>query len=133
LAREYRKALKDRLSPPCGKVAGTFVHHTNVEAAARDERRLVCYDCGVACDLTHMREQRITFLGDMGAHAPAARSLPVLNAKRGRHENPEAYRPPQESERQERWRLGFEKLGPAALLGHLDLARELTRSVRRAG
>ena len=31
LAREYRKALKNRLSPPCGKAAGMFVHHTNVE------------------------------------------------------------------------------------------------------
>jgi LmbE family N-acetylglucosaminyl deacetylase len=37
LLREYRKALKSRLSPPCGKVAGAFVHHTNLlDAHERD-------------------------------------------------------------------------------------------------
>src|SRR5690606_28089274 len=30
LAREYRRALANRLSPPCGKVAGTFVHPASV-------------------------------------------------------------------------------------------------------
>ena len=50
-SREYRKALKDRLSLPCGKVAGAFIHETNIEDAEADERKLVCYDCGVACDL----------------------------------------------------------------------------------
>jgi radical SAM-linked protein len=33
----------------------------------------------------------------------------------------------------QRFRLRFEKTGPAALLGHLDLARELPRAIRRAG
>jgi hypothetical protein len=36
LAREYRKAVKNRLSPPCGKAVGMFVHHTNLEAHAAD-------------------------------------------------------------------------------------------------
>jgi radical SAM-linked protein len=81
-----------------------------------------------------MREQRIGFLHDMGAEtAPVAkRVLPVLKLHRDHHD-PEALRPPQVSERQERWRLRFEKVGPAALLGHLDFVRELTRVVRRAG
>src|SRR5262249_13311922 len=51
LAREYRKALASRLSPPCGKVAGQFIHATNVAEHDSEARRLVCYDCGVACDL----------------------------------------------------------------------------------
>jgi len=33
----------------------------------------------------------------------------------------------------ERYRLRFQKLGPTALLGHLDLLRELPRVIRRAG
>jgi hypothetical protein len=37
LLREYRKALKNRLSPPCGKVAGAFVHHTNLKDAHADD------------------------------------------------------------------------------------------------
>jgi radical SAM-linked protein len=46
---------------------------------------------------------------------------------------PEHDRPAQPGERQERWRLSFEKLGPSALLGHLDFTRELGRVIRRAG
>ena len=75
LAKEYRKALQNRLSPPCGKVAGMFVHHTNVEDAAADPRRLVCYDCGVACDMTAMRDERIHFLESLGAKVWRANSI----------------------------------------------------------
>ncbi len=78
LAKEYRKALQNRLSPPCGKVAGAFVHHTNLEDANADERRLVCYDCGVACDMGQMRDERITFLTKLGAEK---RALPLYTTK----------------------------------------------------
>jgi hypothetical protein len=47
--------MQSRLSPPCGKAAGQFIHHTNLEDAHADARKLVCYDCGVACDLTRFR------------------------------------------------------------------------------
>ena len=70
LAREYRKALKNRLSPPCGKVAGAFIHATNLEEAEKETRRLVCYDCGVACDLGAMREERLVALRKLGAEKP---------------------------------------------------------------
>src|SRR6187397_2136621 len=77
LAREYRKALQSRLSPPCGKAAGAFIHHTNIEEAAADKRKLVCYDCGVACDMSQMRSERISFLGKLGA----VRRLPLFDEK----------------------------------------------------
>jgi radical SAM-linked protein len=70
LVREYRKALKSRLSPPCGKAAGAFVHHTNLEDAAKDQRKLVCYDCGVACDLSAMKSERLVYLTKLGAKTP---------------------------------------------------------------
>jgi len=200
LQREYQKALKNRLSPPCGKVAGMFIHHTNVSDASADERRLVCYDCGVACDMGKMRSQRISFLADMGAFEPTApRRLPMAGAvpragtpldaapshsaalesadaadaagatdraeesagmaaagspeafagvepsdvaaasngasdePSANERSPEFARPPQPGERQERWRLSFEKLGASALLGHLDFMREIGRVIRRAG
>jgi radical SAM-linked protein len=138
LAREYRKALASRLSPPCGKVKGMFVHHTNVADAAADARRLVCYDCGVACDLGKMREDRIGFLRKMGAETRGERAhLPVVTEVRAngapKRKSPEAYRPPQSGGDGERFRLRFSKTGPAALLGHLDLIRELPRIIRRAG
>jgi radical SAM-linked protein len=145
LAKEYRKALVNRLSPPCGKAAGMFIHHTNVSDARADERRLVCYDCGVACDMGKMRKERIAFLQSMGALEPTAgdRDNAARDVARGAPSDvepdaaelaaPELERPPQPGERHERWRISFEKLGPSALLGHLDFMRELGRVVRRAG
>lgn len=70
LAREWKRSLKDRLSPPCGKPVGMQVHHTNVAEAVQDQRKLVCYHCGVACDLDKMRTERVAFLQSLGAMAP---------------------------------------------------------------
>jgi radical SAM family uncharacterized protein/radical SAM-linked protein len=141
LAKEYRKALRNRLSPPCGKTIGSFVHYTNVESAEADKRPLVCYDCGVACDLSQMRTERIDFLTKMGA----MRRLPLIadappegdatpaelpaRPSRSARARPPRVRPPGEQPR--RYRFHFEKTGPAALLGHLDLVRELPRVMRR--
>jgi radical SAM family uncharacterized protein len=77
LLQEYRKALKGRASPPCGKVAGMLVHHTNLADAEPDQRKLVCYDCGVACDLSTMRSDRLVALRLLGAHARRGSAEPV--------------------------------------------------------
>ncbi|HWN66910.1 MAG TPA: TIGR03960 family B12-binding radical SAM protein [Haliangium sp.] len=78
LLSEYRKALASRLSPPCGKVAGQLIHHTNLTEARADTRRLVCYDCGVACDLTRMRQERLDYLTALGAEQqPPPRERPA--------------------------------------------------------
>ncbi len=158
LAREYRKALHNRLSPPCGKVAGTFIHHTNVEDAEADRRRLVCYDCGVACDMTQMRDERIEFLDKLNAHK---KHLPVLQEKPAVEVAPDdadlgpedeeqapvvaalpgkvgpVYPPKKEQPLRGRggfvYRFRFEKTGAMALLGHLDVVRELPRVFRRVG
>ncbi|HTQ46145.1 MAG TPA: TIGR03960 family B12-binding radical SAM protein [Polyangiaceae bacterium] len=123
LLREYRKALKNRLSPPCGKVAGTFVHATNLEDAHAETRRLVCYDCGVACDLSAMREQRVVYLRKLGAEAPR----PVEPPKRAQKGPP----PRLVQGEPRRYRFVYEKTGPAAFLSHLDVIRALPRSFRR--
>lgn len=135
LAREYRKALRSRLSPPCGKAVGMFVHHTNVADARADTRRLVCYDCGIACDMSRMREDRVDFLEDMGALKPGQRAqLPIVREDGpNRRQAPEVYRPARPGSPPEKYRLCFSKVGPAALLGHLDMGRELGRILRRAG
>jgi radical SAM family uncharacterized protein/radical SAM-linked protein len=165
LLREYRKALAGRASPPCGKVVGQFIHATNVRDAEAEKRRLVCYDCGVACDLGKMRADRVQYLKGMQAFEPGERArLPIVSnlppmsktvdeaddevrkdvendaaaiadtapPKAKKRRSPEAFRPERVG-RTERFRLRFEKLGAAALLGHLDLIRELPRALRRAG
>jgi radical SAM-linked protein len=135
LAREYRKALRSRLSPPCGKAVGMFIHHTNAADASADQRRLVCYDCGVACDMTQMRQERVDRLVAMGAvtPAPAAATPDPAEPRPVRREKPEKYRPLRPGSPPVRWRLRFSKTGPFALLGHLDMIRELPRVLRRAG
>jgi len=169
LEREYRKAVQSRLSPPCGKAKGAFIHHTSVSDAESDRRRLVCYDCGVACDMTRMRTRRVDYLRKMGAlepppprvalpvlgtpaetsaPAPAAEPAPQLAEAEAAAlvaaaeaapaiprvlRGPERHRPPQPAGKVVKYRLRYAKLGAAALLGHLDLIRELGRVIRRAG
>ncbi|MDP3278398.1 MAG: TIGR03960 family B12-binding radical SAM protein [Deltaproteobacteria bacterium] len=134
LLREYRKALASRLSPPCGKVIGQFVHHSNLEDAQAETKKLVCYDCGVACDLTEMRTERLVYLDRLGAkNRPAPREVSdepkaPINA-RGKRQPPTTM--VQGAAR--RVRLSFERLGRSAFHGHLDLVVLVPRVFRRAG
>ncbi|HQY63202.1 MAG TPA: TIGR03960 family B12-binding radical SAM protein [Polyangiaceae bacterium] len=131
LAREYRKALKSRLSVPCGKAAGMFIHHTNLEDAKADPRKLVCYDCGVACDLSAMREERLVLLSRLGAEKRRSRTEAEVAAIRAKV--PKGRKPPPRIVQGEgrRVRFAYEKLGPSAFLSHLDLVRAIPRAFRR--
>ncbi len=128
LAREYRKALRNRLSPPCGKAVGMLVHHTNVADAEAETRRLVCYDCGVACDLSAMREGRLSKLRGLGAEVAPARVAPRVTS-------PEERRPQHRVDQGPavRVRLGFTRVGRVAFQSHLDMVRLLPRVFRKAG
>ena len=128
LLREYRKAMQNRLSPPCGKAVGQFIHHTNLDDAHADTRKLVCYDCGVACDLSTMREERFVYLSQLSAKSrrePKERPAVVT---------PEERRPKASFAQGEpkRYRVGFRRLGRAAFESHLDLVRLVPRVFRRA-
>jgi radical SAM-linked protein len=107
-----------------------FVHHKNASDASADQRRLVCYDCGVACDMTTMKSRRIDLLKKMGAIAPVE-VTPEPEVRRD-PQQPERYRPPRAAGEVARWRLRYAKTGASSLLGHLDLVRELGRVIRRA-
>ncbi|MDH4282483.1 MAG: TIGR03936 family radical SAM-associated protein, partial [Myxococcales bacterium] len=132
LVREYRKALRNRLSPPCGKTAGSFVHHTNVKDAENEKRRLVCYDCGIGCDLTQMKRERIEFLASMNAlESRDAKALPEETSEDAMVDRRPFYGVDQGSPM--RIRIGYRKLGRAAYLSHLDLVRSFPRMLRRVG
>jgi radical SAM-linked protein len=137
LAREYRKALKNRLSPPCGKAVGMFVHHTNLEEHEADRRKLVCYDCGVACDMSAMHDRRSAYLVQLGARSPRVQpseAVPTGEAAAAPAPRPRGPRkPPVRADQGQpiRLRLQFEKLGRAAFGSHLDLVRLLPRLFRR--
>lgn len=136
LLSEYRKAVKNRLSPPCGKVVGQLVHHDNLRDARADGRRLVCYDCGVACDLSRMRGERIEFLHSLGAsEPPPPRERPVRVASEGQKKGRKGRRVPKVAfpdVAKTKYRLRYAKTDRAAFLGHLDTMRTLMRLFRRA-
>jgi radical SAM-linked protein len=139
LAKEYRKALKDRLSPPCGKPYKKLLHPSSVaaaEAGAKD--KLICYDCGIACDLDQMKSERLFFLRRMNAWGGEVTGKPAA----AEAEAPGKPRPVQDPTRPppravqgtpHAYRIRYTKLGRVAYLGHLDLVRHLPRIFRRAG
>jgi radical SAM family uncharacterized protein/radical SAM-linked protein len=128
LLSEYRKALKDRLSPPCGKPFGSLLHHTNMAEAQADGRKLVCYDCGIACDMTQMREERLTYLRVLGAERPVP-ATPAEDAPRQPRNGPRASFAQGAGHR---YRVRYTKLGRASFISHLDTMRLLQRMLRRA-
>ncbi len=134
MLRDYRMSMRDRLAPPCGKPVGAQVHHTNLEDHEADTRKLVCYNCGVACDMSGMREERAEFLKKLGALAPAdnADTRERRAAQQARIDKGSA---PHDFEQGEstKIRLQFSKTGADAMTGHLDLVRKLPRILRRAG
>jgi radical SAM-linked protein len=129
LEREWTKATKNRLSPPCGKVAGAIVHHSNLESLEKtfdvDKKRLVCYSCGVECDLKEMVEERRDFLGSMNAmkdlpyERPVRRKIVDTREKRGQFVG-------------YKYRFEFSKLGPLSFISHLDMQKIMARIFKRA-
>ncbi len=146
LAGEWRKTVKGRVSPPCGKPFGAKVHPTNLEEAQAEARRLVCYDCGIACDMTQMRDERIVALRSLTRMTERRRSEPVAQREpevvtpeglvrtlaRSNLAEGSAYKTNAEAP-YSRLRLVFAKREALRFLGHLDLVRILPRMFRRAG
>ena len=128
---EWKKALKNRLSPPCGKVAGMIVHHSNLETLEKtfavDKKKLVCYHCGVACDLKGMVDERREFLAEMSAIedqpyvAPAILRKSILD-----------YREKRDQFTGTKYRITFSKIGPITFISHLDLQKVVARVFKRA-
>ncbi len=135
LLSEYRRAVANRLSPPCGKVKGALLHHSNLRDARSDQGKLVCYDCGVACDLSAMRSERIHYLEVLGAEQPPIpRERPARVAGGRRDGAPPPKPSPSFAQKPiEKFRIRYAKLGRVAYLGHLDTQRVISRVFRRAG
>ena len=128
---EWKKAVHNRLSPPCGKVAGMIVHHSNLESLEKtfdiDKKKLVCYHCGVACDLKGMVEERRDFLKGM----KSVKDEPYVQ--------PEIIKKDIAELREKRthvgykYRVEFSKIGPITFISHLDLQKVMMRIFKRSG
>ena len=87
LVKEYRKALKDRLSPAVRQAVKQLLHPNTSPTPRRPRKsKLVCYDCGVACDLDRMKAERLYYLRRMNAWTAAVvrrprRPRPAAGAK----------------------------------------------------
>ena len=129
---EWKKATKNRLSPPCGKVMGMIVHHSNLETLEKtfdiDKKKLVCYHCGVACDLKGMVEERRDFLKGMNAVEdtpyvePAVLKKDIVELREKRNQTMGF-----------KYRLEFSKIGPITFISHLDLQKVMQRIFKRSG
>ena len=143
LRREFKRATKERLSPPCGKPVGMQVHHTNVADATADARKLVCYHCGVACDMKMMRDERVDYLRDLGALEVTTIAASTGPGETSEEPEKTAPAPRKKSARRpprppyagpvHRFRIRYTKTGAEALTSHLDLVRAMPRLFRRAG
>lgn len=128
LVQEYKRALKDRLSPPCGKPFRAKVHHTNLQDHEADQRKLICYSCGIACDMQQMRDERGEYLRILGAteryqglETPAEGQVRAPRLEKFDQPDPHTYR------------ATYTKLKRAQFVSHSDLIRSLPRIIRRAG
>jgi radical SAM family uncharacterized protein/radical SAM-linked protein len=131
LELEWKKATMNRLSPPCGKVYGAIVHHSNLEELEKtfdiDKKKLVCYHCGVACDLKEMVSERRDFLTSMKAFKPEVYQRPanqdksIVERREKRGHNVGV-----------KYRIEFSKIGALSFISHLDLQKVIARIFKRA-
>ncbi len=129
LAQEWKAAVKGRMSPPCGKPADRIVHYSNLEDLEnnhdKNNKKLVCYHCGIACDLSGMIEKRKEYMVDLGALTNSPYEKPK---GMGRRKNQNATKAIGGIS----YRLRFSKLGPICFTSHLDLQKIMMRVFKRA-
>ena len=111
LLREYQRARRTLLSPACEKP----YRRRNLPPEPTD--KLVCYDCGCACDLKHIRSERVENYRTLLQLPTTRRPMP----------------PPPAGGPSFRYRGAFTKQGRMMYLSHLDLMRTVARAFRRAG
>ncbi|HEY7910508.1 MAG TPA: TIGR03960 family B12-binding radical SAM protein [Blastocatellia bacterium] len=143
-AREYVKGIKAKISPPCelpveiidGRPTAIAPSHEEFERVSAQP--LLCYNCGLECDLTLSREHlskafemhlEVRAYGDRVAALAGSIEKPLVQIQ-GSGERIQA--PREIAGALYRYRAVFEKGDPVKYLSHLDLTRQLPRAFRRA-
>ena len=150
-AREYMKGIKAKISPPCelpvkiidGRPTAIAPSHEEFERVA--SQPLLCYACGLECDLTQSREH---LARAQAMHSEVRTYEERIAAVKEVIEQPLVQMQRKGPERQEgteskglgstpalplfRYRATFEKGEGVKYLSHLDLTRALPRAFRRA-
>jgi radical SAM family uncharacterized protein/radical SAM-linked protein len=158
-AKEYTKGIKAKISPPCelpvkiidGRPTAIAPSHEEFKRVA--SQPLLCYACGLECDLTQSRdhlakayalheevrtyEERIAAVKEVIERPLVQMQRKDAEEQRGRgaEEIASAPLPLSASARPDpllRYRATFEKGEEVKYLSHLDLTRALPRAFRRA-
>jgi radical SAM family uncharacterized protein/radical SAM-linked protein len=143
-AREYIKGIKAKISPPCelpveiidGRPTAIAPSHEDFERVAA--RPLLCYNCGMECDLTLSRkhlEKAVALHKEVRTYQDRIAPIKELIDQPLVQLKSEVRRQKSEVGRTEtlyRYRATFEKGDGIKYLSHLDLTRALPRAFRRA-
>jgi radical SAM family uncharacterized protein/radical SAM-linked protein len=150
-AREYTKGIKAKISPPCelpvkiidGRPTAIAPSHEEFERVA--SQPLLCYACGLECDLTQSREHlakaqamhvEVRSFEERIAGLKESIERPLVRLESGvRSAESGVTRPNSELRTPNlllRYRATFEKGEEVKYLSHLDLTRALPRAFRRA-
>jgi radical SAM-linked protein len=155
LAIEYEKGINAKIAPPCGfpiriiEGRPTAIPPSFEEFEQLEKKPLLCFNCGLACDLKMMREDLIKakHLNHEYRESSAVQSdfdqslLEVVRSDMPVNQAPQAtklYRlgagkTKAQPTKQYRYRATYSKLEPVQYLAHLDLAKALPRGFKRAG
>ncbi len=121
LIQDYRRGLKNKYTIPCEK---PFIPQSRLkEKPRRGEEKLICYSCGVGCDLqkiTDYRRETKTQADQLSEATPAHTSAEPPASNRNLTER-------------WRYRVAYGKTGWSRYLSHLEVTRVWQRRLRRAG
>ena len=140
LLKDYLKATRERFAPACMRPVKLD------DGRVPRPETIVCYNCGVACDLEKIKEDKRIILegvfhtpeglkaGPVPLPGPAAgpQAAPGAPGGNGSTAAPPASDPGGRGPARWRYRLSFRKTGTMVFLSHLDLVRTFTRALRRA-
>ncbi|MFQ5823869.1 MAG: TIGR03960 family B12-binding radical SAM protein [bacterium] len=121
LIQELKRALNGRFSPACEKPYKKKSELNRTDLGKPEESdKLVCYHCGLECDLDAIRQERIESWNSLERGIPVEMQAVAENFKNL-------------TQKDTRYRASYCKLDEFRFLSALDLTRTFTRSFIRAG
>lgn len=149
LAIEYDKSIKAKIAPPCGfpikiiEGRPTAIPPSFEEFEQLEKRPLLCFNCGLGCDLEAMRSELIKakHLNNSYRTVPTEEQFDQSLLEVVRSDMPvklegklhKLSRARREPVHQYRYRAQYCKLYDVKYISHLDLAKALPRGFKRAG
>jgi len=130
LKREFKRGLEGRFTHPCEK---PYTPRPNGRPPKTDQKtKLVCYSCGLECDLDKIAEERERGANDLRQFASANGGQDDVERIVGPRTVRRDDRPARNVEEpRHRYRLAYGKTGWSRYLSHLELVRLFHRAFRR--